>query len=134
MKSRKNSLRDSKLKPKRRSRHLKKNKNKKSTRQRSLKGGVGRREEDRYGRLDALYDVKRIFKFIFDPNDPKARKPVYKVIDKYYKTNSTNVNVGDKPNIVILLNNIAQKLKDENFLQEENAPETITAENLNTPK
>ena len=134
MKSKRNSLRDSKLKPKRRSRHLKKNKNKKSKRQRSLKGGVGRREEDRYGRLDALYDVKRIFKFIFDPNDPKARKPVYDIISKYYEKNSINVNVGEYTKIVILLNNIAQELKKNKFIQEENAPEKVTEENLHTPK
>ena len=47
MKSKRNSLRDSKLKPKRRSRHLKKNKNKKSKRRVSLRGGANNVEEER---------------------------------------------------------------------------------------
>jgi len=144
MKSRKNSRSSSKSvrgkknsrsgsKSKSRSNNFKKNKVSKHKRRVSLRGGLGDGGLVPYSALEALYDVQRILKFEFDPNDFENRQPALKVITKYYTDNDPKVYVGGDPQkIVDLLNEIAQKLKTK-FSQKADAPEEVNLKNLHTP-
>ena len=153
MKSRKNSRSSSKSvrgkknsrsgsKSKSRSNNFKKNKVSKHKRRVSLRGGMTSGDGGLvpYSALEALYDVQRILKFEFNPNDLKERTPAYNVITKYYEEREQKKKPvvyagGTNENIVELLNEIAQKLKTNKppFSQKADAPEEVNLKNLHTP-
>ena len=129
-------------KSKSRSNNFKKKKESKHKRRVSLRGGVSpgsnlrgmvKGERDMYTEISALYDIYKILKFDFDPDNTKnyTRNLVFQVIADYYKKKTSPVYNDEDEKIVELLNDIAKKLKDRGIPHRVYAEE-VTLQNLHS--